>query len=114
MSSNATLCAHRKLALHVRIIGTKDKVSTPANEIKEWIEEHALAEMAKAGQFEDLRPAPTDVGGFKRVHVSHCNNFNVDKFGELNWFVSLQGYKSSSERASVLINRTQYNCPYRW
>jgi hypothetical protein len=70
--------------------------------------------MAKAGQFEDLRPAPSDVGGFKRVHVSHCNIFNVDNFGELNWFVSLQGYKSTTERPTGLVNRTQFNCPYRW
>ena len=34
--------------------------------------------MAKAGHFEDLRPASTDVGGFKRVHVSHCNTSNMD------------------------------------
>jgi hypothetical protein len=70
--------------------------------------------MAKAGQFEDLHPAANDVGGFKRVHVSHCNNFNVNIFGELNWFVSLQGYNPTTELPSGLVKRTQFNCPYRW
>ncbi len=120
MSSNATLCAHRKLAVLVfvcrrwRIIGTKDKVAAPANEIQQWIEEHALAEMAKAGHFKDLRPATTDVGGFKRVHVSDSNISNMDYFGEPKWFVCLQGYKSASERPTKLFSRVQYNCPYRW
>ncbi len=62
----------------------------------------ALAEMAKAGQFEDMRPAPTDVGGFKRVDVINCNLFDVDNFGVLNWFVSLQGCKSCTDRQTAL------------
>jgi hypothetical protein len=86
-----------------KIIGTKEKATTTRNEFEEWIEQHGRAEMAKAGKFEDLRPAATDVGGFKRVHVSHCNNFNVDNFGELNWFVSLQGYNPTTERPSGLV-----------
>jgi hypothetical protein len=97
-----------------RIIGTKDKATITLDEMNEWVQEHALAEMAKAGQFEDLRPAPTVVGGFKRLHVSNCNLFNVDNFVELNWSVSLQGYKSTTDRPTGLVNRTQYNCPYRW
>ena len=115
-----SLCSSQTGSTRIRlqerwiIIGTKDKVSTPANEIQQWIEEHAVAEMAKAGHFEDLRPATTDVGGFKRVHVSHCNTSNMDYIGELKWVVCLQGYKSASELPTVLINRSQYNCPYPW
>ncbi len=97
-----------------KIVGTKDKATTTCNEFEEWIEEHGCAEMSKAGQFEDLRPAATDAGGFKRVHVSHCNNFIVDNFGELNWFVSLQGYNPTTERPYGFVKRTQFNCPYRW
>ncbi len=53
-----------------RVIGTKEKATTTLDEFKEWIDAHGRAEMAKAGQFEDLQPASTDVGGFKRVNVS--------------------------------------------
>ena len=73
-----SLCSSRTGSTRIRlqdrwrIIGTKNKVSTTDHEIRQWIEEHAVAEMAKAGHYEDLRPASTDVGGFKRVHVSQC------------------------------------------
>ena len=89
LSSSQTGSTRIRLQEKWRVIGTKDKVSTPANEVQRWIEEHAVAEMAKAGNFEDLRPAPTDVGGFKRVHVSHCNTSNMDNIGELKWIVCL-------------------------
>ncbi len=114
LCSSQTGSTRIRLQERWKIIGTKEKATSTLDEIKDWLDEHGRAEMAKARQFEDLRPAPTDVGGFKRVHVSHCNNLNVDNFGELNRFVSLQGYKSTTERPTVLVNRTQYNCPYRW
>jgi hypothetical protein len=95
-----------------RIIGTKEKATL--DEFKEWIDAHGRAEMAKAGQFEDLQPASTDVGGFKHVHVSHSNIFDVDNSGELNWMVSLQGYNATSERRNGFVKRTQFNCPYRF
>ena len=38
----------------------------------------------------------------------------MDDVGDLKWFVCLQGYKSTSERPTKLVNRSQYNCPYRW
>ena len=72
LCSSQTGSTRIRLQERWRIIGTKDKASTSLTEVNQWIEEHALAEMAKAGQFEDLRPAATDVGGFKRVHVSQC------------------------------------------
>jgi len=96
-----------------RIIGTRDKATSSADDIKQWIEDHANAEMAKAGQFEDLHPAPTDVGGWKRAHVSNCTSYHAVYFGALIWLLSVQGYRSTTERATGLLNRTQYNCPYR-
>ena len=114
LCSSQTGSTRIRLQERWRIIGTKSKATSSLTEINQWIEEHALAEMAKAGQFEDLRPALTDVGGFKRVHVSNWINSCVDTFGELNWFVSLQGYTPTTERPNGLINRTQYNCPYRF
>ena len=72
LCSSQTGSTRIRLQERWRIIGTKNKVTTPDNEIQQWIQEHAVAEMAKAGHFEDLRPASTDVGGFKRVHVSQC------------------------------------------
>ena len=71
LCSSQTGSTRIRLQERWRIIGTKDKTTTSLTEINQWIEEHARAEMAKAGQYEDLRPAPTDVGGWKRVHVSH-------------------------------------------
>jgi hypothetical protein len=114
LCSSQTGSTRIRLQERWRIIGTKDKATTTVHEIDQWIQEHGRAEMAKAGQFEDLRPASTNLGGFKRVHVSHCNTLNMDDFCELNWFVCLQGYKSTSERATKLCSRVQYNCPYRW
>ncbi len=84
LCSSQTGSTRIRLQERWKIIGTKDKATTTLDVIDEWIENHARAEMAKAGRFEDLRPAPTDVGGFKRVHVSNCNLFNVDNFGDLN------------------------------
>jgi hypothetical protein len=78
LCSSQTGSTRFRLQERWRIIGTKDKATTTLDEMNECFQEHALAEMAKAGQFEDLRPAPTDVGGFKRVHVSTRNLFNVD------------------------------------
>jgi hypothetical protein len=72
LCSSQTGSTRIRLQERWRIIGTKSKATSSLTEINQWIEEHALAEMAKAGQFEDLRPAATDVGGFKRVHVSQC------------------------------------------
>ena len=51
-------------------MGNKSKATVSPEDIKKWIEDHALAEMAKGGNYEDLRPVDTDVGGFKRSHVS--------------------------------------------
>jgi hypothetical protein len=65
LCSSQTGSTRIRLQERWKIIGTKDKATTTLNDINEWIEEHALAEMAKAGQFEDLRLAPTDIGGFK-------------------------------------------------
>jgi hypothetical protein len=70
LCSSQTGSTRIRLQERWRVIGTKDKASSTLSETKEWIDEHGRAEMAKAGQFEDLRPAPTDAGGFKRVHVS--------------------------------------------
>jgi hypothetical protein len=39
--------------------------------------------------------------------------FNFDIIGELICIVSLQGYKSTTERTSGLLNRIQDTCPYR-
>jgi nitrogen fixation-related uncharacterized protein len=102
-----SLCSSQTGSTRIRLqerwkfIGTKDKAITTLDETKEWIDEHLHAEMAKAGQFEDLRPALTDVGGFKRVHVSHCNIFNVDNFGELNlvcFFAGIQIHYVTAHR----------------
>jgi hypothetical protein len=93
---HSSLCSFQTGSTRIRLqerwrnIGTKDKATCNSLNIKQWIEDHAHAEMAKAGQFKDLRPALTDVGGFKRAHVSNCRMFNFDNFGELIWFVSLQ------------------------
>ena len=77
LGSSQTGSTRIRLQERWRIIGTKEKATTTLDEFNEWLEEHARAEMAKAGQFEDLRPAATDVGGFKRVQVSHCYILNV-------------------------------------
>ena len=71
LCSSQTGSTRIRLQERWRIIGTKAKATSSVSEINQWIEEHARAEMAKAGQYEDLRQAPTDVGGWKRVHVSH-------------------------------------------
>ncbi len=70
LCSSQTGSTRIRLQERWRIIGTKDKATTTPDQYEEWLTEHGRAEMAKAGHFEDLRPTPTDVGGFKRVNVS--------------------------------------------
>jgi hypothetical protein len=71
LCSSQTGSTRIRLQERWRIIGTKDKATTTLHEFNEFMEEHARAEMTKAGNFEDLRSAAIDVGGFKRVQVSH-------------------------------------------
>jgi hypothetical protein len=68
LCSSQTGSTRIRLQERWRIVGTKDKATCNPENITRWIEDHAHAEMAKAGQFEDLRPAHTDVGGFQ-VHM---------------------------------------------
>jgi hypothetical protein len=70
LCSSQTGSTRIRLQERWRIIGTKEKATTTPEQFEEWIDEHGCAEMAKAGQFEDLRPAANDAGGFKRVNVS--------------------------------------------
>ena len=72
LTSSQTGSTRIRLQERWRIIGIKNKTTESPEAIKQWIEDHALAEMTKAGNYEDLRPVPTDVGGFKRAHVSYC------------------------------------------
>jgi hypothetical protein len=85
LCSSQTGSTRIRLQERWKIVGTRNKATTSTKDFKKWIEEHAHAEMAKAGQFEDLKPAPTDVGGWKRAHVSNCTLFNVVKFVQLIW-----------------------------
>ena len=119
LCSSQTGSTRIRLQERWRIIGTKDKVSTPANEIQQWIEGHAVAEMAKAGHYEDLRPASTDVGGFKRVHVSYCNTWNMDYIAEVCClFAGIQihlgkghqTFQSSSVQLSVSVAMPMLCC----
>ena len=70
IGSSQTGSTRIRLQERWRVIGTKNKATTTLHEFNEYMEEHARAEMTKAGNFEDLRSAATDVGGFKRVQVS--------------------------------------------
>ena len=72
LSSSQTGSTRIRLQERWRVVGTKSKATVSPEEIKKWIEDHALAEMAKGGNYEDLRPVDTDIGGFKRSHVSVC------------------------------------------
>ncbi len=48
-----------------------DKAETPHADMRKWIEEHARAEMAKAGIYEGLPAGGSEsIGGFKRAHVN--------------------------------------------
>ncbi len=72
IGSSQTGSTRIRLQERWRVIGTKNKATTTLHEFNEYMEEHARAEMTKAGNFEDLRAADTDVGGFKRVQVSQA------------------------------------------
>jgi hypothetical protein len=110
LTSSQTGATRIRLQERWRIIGTKEKATTTSDEFNEWLREHGRAEMAKAGQFEDLQPASTDVGGFKHVHVSHFNIFDVNNSGDLNWIVfcrdtlppPIGGTVLSSELSSIV------------
>jgi hypothetical protein len=98
MMMNVTLCAHPKLALLVFVwknFGTKYKETSTPQEITQWIEDHAHAEMVKTGQFELRRFASSAhrCGGFIRVNVSNCKLFNIDNFCALNWFFCFAGFQ---------------------
>jgi nitrogen fixation-related uncharacterized protein len=121
LTSSQTGATRIRLQERWRIIGTKEKATTTSDEFNEWLREHGRAEMAKAGQFEDLHPASTDVGGFKHVHVSHFNLFDVNNSGDLNWIVFFAGihchhrsaerfYQANSVQLSLSVSMQMLCC----
>ena len=51
-------------------LGTEHKVDTTEVQMNKWIEDHSKIEMAKAGDYKDLKVKATDLGGFKHTNVS--------------------------------------------
>ena len=66
-SRSTRKCLQEKL----RVIGSKSTTEYTKQQIDEWIEATARADMLKAGDFEDLHSKREDIGGFVRAHVSY-------------------------------------------
>jgi hypothetical protein len=69
LASQSSRTARTRLQEKWRFIGSQDKLTKSTEEIKEWIEVHAKAEMQKSGMYDDVTPVPGGFGGFKRAHV---------------------------------------------
>ena len=52
------------------MIGTKSTTEFSQQQIDEWIDATARADMLKAGDYEDVRSKREDIGGLVRANVS--------------------------------------------
>ena len=68
-SSSST---RRRLQQKFRVIGTKSTTDYSQQQIDEWIDATARADMLKASDYEDLRSKREDIGGFVRTNVSYA------------------------------------------
>ena len=71
-SVGSSRSTRRRLQEKFRVIGTKSTTDYSAQQIDEWIDATARADMLKAGDFEDLRSKREDIGGFVRTNVSYA------------------------------------------
>ena len=70
LASQSSRTTRIRLQEKFRVIQVLDKSETTPADMRKWIEEQARAEMAKAGNYEDLPARDTEsIGGFKRAHV---------------------------------------------
>jgi hypothetical protein len=60
----------KRLQEKFRVIGTKSTTEYSQQQIDEWIDATARADMLKAGDYEDVRSKREDIGGFVRANVS--------------------------------------------
>ena len=68
MTSQSSRTARTRLMERFREIGTKPMADNTPEQINIWIADYAKSEMARAGDFEELRPKSTDIGGFKQAN----------------------------------------------
>lgn len=71
-SVGSSRSTRRRLQQKFRVIGTKSTTDYSQQQIDEWIDATARADMLKAGDYEDLRSKREDIGGFVRTNVSHA------------------------------------------
>jgi hypothetical protein len=70
LASQSSRPTRIRLQEKFRVIQVLDQAETTPADMKKWIEEHARAEMAKAGSYENLPARDTEcIGGFMRAHV---------------------------------------------
>ena len=68
LSSHAS-SSRKKLQPDFLFVASKDTPKFTDLEIREWIRNYAIEQMAKAGPYIDKKPLETDVGGMKLAHV---------------------------------------------
>ena len=69
MTSQSSRTARTRLMDKFREIGTKSKSENTPEQISKWIADYAKSKMARGGDFVELQPKSTDVGGFKQANV---------------------------------------------
>ena len=69
MTSQSSRTARTRLTEKFEVVRIFSKKEFTEERINKFIEDHAKAEMAKAGQLEDLLGRATNIGGFKQVNV---------------------------------------------
>ena len=60
----------KRLQEKFRVVGTKNTSDCTPQQITEWLHATARADMAKAGNYEDLQSKREILGGFVRANVS--------------------------------------------
>jgi hypothetical protein len=69
-SVGSSRSTRKRLQEKFRVIGTKSTTEYSQQQIDEWIDATARADMLKAGDYEDVRSKREDIGGFVRANVS--------------------------------------------
>ena len=69
MTSLSSRTTRTRLTGKFDVVGIKSKSEFTNEQINKWIAEHAKAEMAKGGEYEDLRVKAPDVSSFKQANL---------------------------------------------
>ncbi len=73
-SISSSHTSRKKLLALRRSISVKMRDSCSEEEAFAEIAEYAREDLSRAGPYDDFKPKPDDLGGFRKAHVSHLGN----------------------------------------